>query len=89
MATINITVDDALARQFDENCSKKGITTQDAILKFIKKSSRKIRFSFGKKAALKKGRNSFYALREKAQQSGKAFSDSDIEDVITETRLEN
>lgn len=88
MATININIDDVLARQFDENCSKKGITAQDAILKFIKKSSRSIRFSFGRKASLERGKSSFYTLREKAQQSGTAFSDGDIEDIITEVRQE-
>ncbi len=88
MATIQITVDDVLAQQFKESCSKKGITAQDAILKFIKKSSRRIRLSFGGEKSLEKGKNSFHALREKARQSGKAFSADDIEGIIAETRLE-
>ena len=88
MAIIHITVDDVLAQQFKENCSKKGISAQDAILNFIKKSSRGLRLSFRRKNALEKGRNAFHALREKARQSGKTFSADDIEGIIAETRLE-
>lgn len=88
MAIIYVTVDDVLAQQFKENCSKKGITAQDAILNFIKKSGRGISLSFKRENSLEKGRNSFHALRGKARQSGKAFSADDIEGIIMETRLE-
>ena len=89
MATININIDDILARQFNENCSKKGITAQDAILKFIKKSNRKIRFPFSKTRSLEKGKNSFYALRKQADQIGMTFSDSNIEEIVSKIRAEN
>lgn len=89
MATININIDDVLARQFNENCSKKGITAQDAILKFIKKSNRKIRFPFSKTRSLENGKNSFYALRKQADQIGMTFSDSDIEEIVSKIRAEN
>lgn len=88
MAIIHITVDDVLAQQFKENCSKKGISAQDAILNFIKRSSRGLRLSFKRKNTLEKGRNSFHALRKKARQSQKTFSADDIEGIITEIRLE-
>lgn len=87
MTTINNSIDDALAQSFSENCSKKGITAQDAIIDFIKKSGRKFRFSsLFKKTSLDEGRNAFYLLRGNAQQSGKSFSDSDIENIINEVR---
>ncbi len=89
MATININIDDVIARQFNENCSKKGITVQDAILKFIKKSNRKIRFPFSKTRSLEKGKDSFYALRKQADQIGMTFSDSDIEEIVSKIRAEN
>ena len=89
MATININIADVLARQFNENCSKKGITAQDAILKFIKKSNRKIRFPFSKTRSLEKGKNSFYALRKQDDQIGMTFSDSDIEEIVSKIRAEN
>lgn len=88
MAIIYVTVDDVLAQQFKENCSRKGISAQDAILAFIKRSSRGLRLSFRRKNALEKGMNSFHALREKARQSGKTFSADDIDGIIAETRLE-
>lgn len=89
MATINISIDDSLAKQFSENCGKKGITVQDALIKFIKKSGRKFRFPFFGKTSLADGKSAFDSLRDSAQQSGKSFSDEKIENIISEIRARN
>lgn len=89
MTTINVSIDDALAKQFSENCGKKGLTAQDAIVQFIKKSGRKSCFPFFGKTSLAEGKSAFDSLRNGAQQSGKSFSDEEIEDVISEIRTRN
>ncbi len=89
MTTINVSIDDALAKQFSENCRKKGLTAQDAIVQFIKKSGRKFRFPFFRKTSLADGKSAFDSLRNDAQQSGKSFYNEEIENVISEIRAKN
>ncbi len=90
MTTINISIDDSLARQFNENCSKKGVSMQDALLAFIKKSSRNFTLpNFFKKTTLQEGKEVFYKLRKQAQQNGQVFSEEDIKNIIAEVRAED